>query len=624
MWPEISNTKQMTPNIAQDSSIHIGIIGLGPKGFYGLERIIAHLSQWKDRPVVIHAFNKSKHFGSGDTYRTDQPRYLKMNITCGDIDIRYKQSPQSLIHDLPCFIEWARVIKGKKYKEDDIPARADVGAYFEYAFHQLVHQLPDHIEVKTYEGTVKSLEHSKNSCHIEYVNNYGKATLLPISLHNVLLATGHCAPAVRNKNANLQEQSPSYISFPYPVDNRLSHIKPGSKVGIKGMGLTFIDVALALTEGRGGLFVQKKKGYTYVPSGNEPQCMYPFSRNGLPIMTRPVDQIKDTPQLQFFTPDFVRNLSVMSGADKIDFEKILWPVIQHELTYAYYKVLFENFGLSERWELAVTAKDMYQLIDEFHDQRPYAVRFDAKTFLFPTAQKLVSPGSSYHDHIVSYIKNNNKEAAKGVRKSPQAATTQVWQYISPWFANMYRFGGLTPSSHETFDLQFRSALNRITYGPPLENMKKIMALVKGGFLNFGVGPSPDILQFSTPKSITIRSKNVNHQVRTDYLVNARIPKQSISPAQDDLYGKLLKKGSIRLFANRDVTHNAVYYPGCPDMTLNGHLVDRQGNINECLAITGTPTEGITYDNDTISPYRNSFVNQWACKVLDQIKASTHE
>lgn len=34
-------------------------------------------------------------------------------------------------------------------------------------------------------------------------------------------------------------------------------------------------------------------------------------------------------------------------------------------------------------------------------------------------------------------------------------------------------------------------------------------------------------------------------------------------------------------------------------------------MNFDIAVTGTPTEGITFDNDTLSRNRNSFVDGWA-------------
>jgi hypothetical protein len=45
---------------------------------------------------------------------------------------------------------------------------------------------------------------------------------------------------------------------PYPVDRWLEAgpIAPGAVVAVRGFALTFIDLALALTEGRGGSFAR--------------------------------------------------------------------------------------------------------------------------------------------------------------------------------------------------------------------------------------------------------------------------------------------------------------------------------------------------------------------------------
>ena len=51
-----------------------------------------------------------------------------------------------------------------------------------------------------------------------------------------------------------------------------------------GLGSTFIDAALELTEGRGGAFARNAAGaLVYSPSGQEPAKILPFSRTGLPM-----------------------------------------------------------------------------------------------------------------------------------------------------------------------------------------------------------------------------------------------------------------------------------------------------------------------------------------------------
>src|SRR5690606_31201154 len=103
-------------------------------------------------------------------------------------------------------------------------------------------------------------------------------------------------------------------------------------VGIIGIGLTFIDIALTLTEGRGGSFQQG----TYHRSGKEP-TIYPFSRTSLPILCRgPQYQMQRT--LYILTESQFKKW--MRRSAKIDFVTEVLPLIEEEVQLAYYAVMF--------------------------------------------------------------------------------------------------------------------------------------------------------------------------------------------------------------------------------------------------------------------------------------------
>ena len=64
----------------ESADIHIGIIGLGPKGFYGFERLVAELDRCDNcSAITIHLFNETENFASGWIYDPNQPEYLLMN-----------------------------------------------------------------------------------------------------------------------------------------------------------------------------------------------------------------------------------------------------------------------------------------------------------------------------------------------------------------------------------------------------------------------------------------------------------------------------------------------------------------------------------------------------------------
>jgi diaminopimelate decarboxylase len=77
----------------------------------------------------------------------------------------------------------------------------------------------------------------------------------------------------------------------FPVERRLGRdrVAPGAAVAVRGFALTFIDAALALSEGRGGSFEHAGRPHRlrYVPGGDEPRAIIPFTRTGQPMLAKP-------------------------------------------------------------------------------------------------------------------------------------------------------------------------------------------------------------------------------------------------------------------------------------------------------------------------------------------------
>lgn len=102
---------------------------------------------------------------------------------------------------------------------------------------------------------------------------------------------------------------------------------------------------------------------------------------------------------------------------------------------------------------------------------------------------------------------------------------------------------------------------------------------------------------------------------TDYLINARIPRNNGNNTPSLLYRSILQKGIGRRFQN---TSGGIYTPGCMDMDRQGRLIAADGKVNEGIALYGTPTEGLCLDNDTLSRKRNNLASQWAKDVAQFI------
>ncbi|MGH3851193.1 MAG: FAD/NAD(P)-binding protein, partial [Pseudonocardiaceae bacterium] len=99
MINEVSGPEQRTPTVA--------IVGLGPKGLYGLERLVAEFGAHPlTEGLRVAAFNRSGYFGSSPVYGPGQPGYILLNISIGEIDLWDVDDPVAVAGRGPDFRSW--------------------------------------------------------------------------------------------------------------------------------------------------------------------------------------------------------------------------------------------------------------------------------------------------------------------------------------------------------------------------------------------------------------------------------------------------------------------------------------------------------------------------------------
>ncbi|MET7028640.1 FAD/NAD(P)-binding protein [Sediminicola luteus] len=588
----------------KDEAYRVAIVGLGPKGLYGLERLLAQMEDMKlDCPVHIHVYNQNEFFGAGDIYRNDQPSHLIMNYSNRNIDMWTKELPNCILEDTPDFTTWLSSKTGipAAHNKNGFSSRATVGNYLMDGFIRLCQNLSQNIEVFPHISVVTDIENRQDGY---VIRTKEKGDGDQKHFKKILMTTGHSWNGARFNTAHGTEP---YIEFIYPTNKNLGSIPKDVTVAFKGMGLTFIDAVLALTEGYGGTFRKKSDGsYHYVPSGNEPKKLIPFSRTGIPMIPRNGEADDGIPPY-YLTEEVVKNLKILSP---ICFENHILPLIKKEFCFNYYKVLFKsnNKELLYNADFTVIEKQ----IDDYHETYPKEKRFNWEMLEWPfKADDLVS-----HKEIIEYVAMCIQQVEKGPLMSPILAAAGTWRKISAVFNEVYSFGGLDAASHQLFDSYYFGFFNRIAYGPPLENMKKIHALAKCGILDFDFARNPEVTLVKETNSFLITSSEVQKSAHVDYLVDARIPKGSTSGKIGTLFSNLLKRGILRFFCNED---DVKYTPGCIDIDHKGRPLDCNGTVNKDITFYGTPTEGITFDNDTLSRKRNNFASQWAFDVAMDIK-----
>ena len=233
--------------------MRVAIIGLGPKGLFALERLLHHARAIDPRAAIaIDAFEPHPTPGAGPVYALDQAAYLRMNFRADQVDMWPVGSRAVPAAAQLSFAGW-RGPGGEVY-----PPRADVGRYLADGLERLREHAPANVAIRIRPVRVARVEREDGRWAVD-----GSA------YDEVLVATGHdqvFRPDIRLDGAR---------------------IRPGARVVARGFALTFIDAALALTEGRGGSFEPDGHGLRYVPGEDDIGVLLPFSRTGLPMLAKP-------------------------------------------------------------------------------------------------------------------------------------------------------------------------------------------------------------------------------------------------------------------------------------------------------------------------------------------------
>ncbi|MAW97003.1 MULTISPECIES: FAD/NAD(P)-binding protein [unclassified Leeuwenhoekiella] len=568
-------------------SVHIAIVGLGPKGFYGLERLLATFGQAKHTPAVhLHLFNESEHWATGWIYNPGQPDYLLMNYPNRHISIAPESPPKPLI-DLPAFTEWRSKRTGRTPEEEAalIAPRNEVGHYLKQYFDELSAMRLPNLSISKHITRVTGISRNDTTFQLQTSD----ACVDQLCFESVLVTTGHSTSI----NSKLQTETPHprHIPFVYPFSERLGHIPPGAVVACKGMGLTAIDTLLGLTEGRGGQFVETEEdGLQYRKSGDEPARILPYSRSGIPIIPRG-GQTNTYTQTSFYLHNFVAQLP--EGCRQLDFETEVLPYIIQDLECSYYYALFDSYGFD--FNPVHNRVAFQQLQEAFHKLNPGAEAFDVNNLWFPKLepdtdqQKAVA---TYWDFWLNELEQQN---------SAYAAAASSWRFLAKDFNKLYSAGLLSAQSEIRIQQHYFGLFNRTAYGPPVANIKKMRALMRAGILDFSYARGAE-LSTNPQLQLTRNSK----PIAIDYSLDARIPRGFSKKAS------LLFNADPELFSCSDPS------TGNLRCTREGHPLNAADRTETRVVLYGTPTEARLFDNDTLSREHNDTASRWAQETADRL------
>jgi FAD-NAD(P)-binding len=610
----------------------VAIVGLGPKGLYCLERLLAEFdARPLAHPLHLHLFNRSAHFGASPIYDPAQPDYILVNISVGEIDLWAVDDPPPAAGRGDDFLAWHQ----KTFQPqtpltgDEYLSRAVVGRYLIEGFERLLEHLPPGVAVSRHVGEVSDVRtDERGGYQVEFVPAASVEAQEAIQADKVLLATGHSRLVPGSEETRYAEFAArhagraAFIPFVYPVVETMRGIPAGARVAMLGIGLTFIDAVLELTEGRGGRFERGTGGaLAYTRSGAEPRVVFPYSRTGLPMTPKAHDLPLHARPLTFFTHDALAELRRRTPGGRLDFERDLWPLFELEMELHYYRVVFG--GGDARQELEACGNDaraMRRVIDAYLQGHPEQPPFDYRPVIDPVGERRFESAAEFDAFVARYMEEEIARARAGLAGDGLKSAIDIWYEVRTVLGGFLQFGGLTPESHRKLLEQHYPRLKRVAFGPPIINIEKLLALARAGLLDFSVAQSPRVLTDESSGRFELRCDDIpGAHAQVEILVDARYPATDIPRDATPLYRNLHRRGMVRAFENRPATSDgSAYRPGAIDMTEEARFViGEAGTGNEDIAVIGIPTEGNLVGNLTVA--RDKYAGVWAAEVIEQLR-----
>ena len=541
------------------NSYQLAVVGCGPRGLYCLDSLANELQQLDQIPrLYVTVIEPCQYPGAGCTYDIRQPHHLRMNFAARHIDAWVNREDRTL--QQLSLVEWMRLHHPGFADPNAFVPRAIVGEYLHHCFRLVAERLSRFAEVSLIRDKVDEIKRTEDHWRVSLSSQ-------TLQANEVLLTIGHEGWRTTAMQEEISSERLIEGVFPICKQLNLQQVAPQAKVALRGFGLTAIDAALSLTEGRGGKFHECGNELQYEPGGWEPEIIYPYSRTGRPMLAKP-----SSPTL----------------IDTVD--TAIWDKWRTEILNSDLPISPSRFDAC-LWQPVIRAASeaLTDIKGSIHSVTEVTQWFENWRLLPP--------------EMVTNVMRQSAEIALGNRQPDAAwAIGEAWRQLYPALVKTISHGGLTNNGWTQFKL-LAVEMERIAFGPSEENVRKILALIDHGMIDLTFLAQPSLTEHNGIMKISNDSITVN----LDKCINAVIASPN-TPATTGPIGSLLSRGSIK----------------CIDPTL-GIDIDRAGRpISEIpgdtagLAILGRATEGCVLGNDTLSRKLHEHDRFWASGVIKRL------
>jgi len=567
---------------------NLAIVGIGPRGSYALECYILELAQRKIlKNLHLLLFDSEGNYGHGPVYGLTQNDANWLNIT--DRIILIESRPEMTfekikIPSFPSYHKWiGEEFSSRSRSVDHYPKRAKLGLYLQKRFQSLVCPLIEENIVSLIQCKVKKVDTGGEYFSIECEDDQRFK-----KIDEILLTIGHQptqdSPQIAEwKNIIDKEHHIKLYNSPYPLNTYLNDdLDYDSSIGIRGFGLAMIDIIRGIVSKVGTLELidPKKRKYNYSTPINIKNLIVPFSLDGLPPVPKPLNQEID-------------NLYKPSEKEIASFE--------------------DSIGNRENQE---KAKNINFLIDAF---APIAA--DAYLSLRPTNNRepifkegiiQVIKDWLYDEHIKHHTIISNElspyslmkkyvDIATGVQDvSLDYCIGEVWRHCQPSIYDTLSFNSCNNEVVASI-VKLDERVKRYSFGPPVDSVQQIIALVDADVLNLDYVNNPTI---ELSKAGWELSKNAN-SIMVKTMINSVLDAPKIKIIDSPILKHLLANNIIRA-VHDDLGIATDEY---------GYLSSKD-NLNMPIAVLGRLAKGTIIGVDAILECYGKRPQSWASKAAD--------
>ncbi len=492
--------------------MRLAIVGFGPRGLFCLEQLIkAAINNSKLSKLELSIFEPNENWGTGLAWRINQSQANWVNIS----DAALKDLPSRAelvcstftIKAFPSYTNWCITngLSQQDTEKDNYPERSKIGHYLHQRACSILKVLEENKKIKRVKKKVIAAKWQHDQFSITTADQtvyWANACVLTLG-HQ---PTKH-SEAVQ-KHAKFAEETPfTYIHDPYSTT--ISTSKYANKsIAIMGFGLTMIDVMRMLTTCQGGRFKTKEDGLflSYLNSGADPKCIIPYSLDGLPSVPKPYSRKID----DCFMP---------SKAQKEEFERNVKRAMAIKADHFLLEDLLEAFS--------VIALEIYDTLNKAVPDAP------TKALVLSWLKDASTTSTLFLNKtlpIRTYILETIKMAMGKAPYTLDYVIGQVWRHMQPTMYRLFAYPAISTSTMKALiDVDERT--KRYSFGPPVESMLQLLALIDAGLIITTHLDSPEISK--TDKGWCFKKNNTS--IYADVLINSIIA----NPDLEDMDSPLL-------------------------------------------------------------------------------------